>query len=64
MSMLKISALIYNFTCEFIKLPWQPSLRVSAKMAAKLGQGIKRRLKNLKTRNLYHLHPITSVFLL
>ena len=28
--------LIYNFTCKITKWPWQPAVRVSAKMAAKL----------------------------
>ena len=31
----EISALICNFTCEIRKLPWQPSERVSVKMATK-----------------------------
>ena len=32
---LEIAALIYNLTCEITKLPWQPSVRLSAKMATK-----------------------------
>ena len=28
--------LIYNFTCKITKWPWQPAVRVSAKMATKL----------------------------
>ena len=29
----EISALICNFTCEITKLPWQPNVRLSVKMA-------------------------------
>ena len=32
--------LIYNFTCEITKLPWQPSVRLSAKMAAKFFKNV------------------------
>ena len=32
--------LIYNFTCKITKWPWQPAVRVSAKMAAKLLNGL------------------------
>ena len=31
----KISALIYNFTREITKLPWEPSVCLSAKMVTK-----------------------------
>ena len=31
----EISALICNFTCEITKLPWQPAVRLSFKMATK-----------------------------
>ena len=30
----EISALIYNFACEITRLPWQSSVRLSAKMAS------------------------------
>ena len=32
--------LIYNFTCKITKWPWQPAVRVSAKIAAKLLNGL------------------------
>jgi len=31
----EILALIYDFTCQFAKLPWQCSVRLSAKMSSK-----------------------------
>ena len=52
----EISALICNFTCEITKLPWQPSIRLSAKMATKFQnfmndnvRALKHALENLDT---------------
>ena len=53
--------LICNHTCENTKLPWQTSLRLSAKMAAKFSnirnkdvRGLKDALENLNTRERTH----------
>ena len=51
--------LICNHTCENTKLPWQPSLRLSAKMAAKFSnirnvRALKDALENLNTRERTH----------
>ena len=35
-----ISAIICNFTCEITKLPWQPSVRLSVKMATKFSNAV------------------------
>ena len=32
----EISALIYSFTCEITKLPWQRPVRVSAKITVNI----------------------------
>ena len=58
--------LICNFTCEITKLPWQPSERLSAKMATKFFkfyewrcQGFKRRFGKPK----HHYWVLSRLFL-
>ena len=53
----EISALIYSFTCEITKLPWQRPVRVSAKETANIlnvmnedVRALKDTLENLNTR--------------
>ena len=53
----EISALIYSFTCEITKLPWQRPVRVSAKITANIFnvmnedvRALKDTLQNLNTR--------------
>ena len=53
--------LICNHICENTKLPWQPSLRLSAKMAVKVSnvrnkdvRALKGALENLNTRERTH----------
>ena len=40
--------LIYNFTCEITKLPWQPSVRLSGKRATKFYDSTNKDVRVLK----------------
>ena len=53
----EIAALIYSFTCEITKLPWQRPVRVSAKITVNIlyvmnedVRALKDNLENLNTR--------------